>query len=224
MTLSVSLILVIATCAVSIPAFSNGKLMNDLIFYPPAITNQKQYYRFFTHGFLHADVAHLAFNMIALYSFGEAVEQIYSLDCLFGRLGKLYYQLMYAGALLIASVPTYVKNKDNYHYRSLGASGAVSAVVFAGITLLPQLPINIMFIPIDIPGYIFGVAYLAISAWLDKKGGGHINHSAHFWGAAFGVLFTVVMCLALAKLDVVDNFMRQIQAGTGKILPFQCDL
>jgi membrane associated rhomboid family serine protease len=221
MEITVSLILVLVNCAVSIPAFNNNKLMNDLIFYPPAIANNKQYYRFITHGFLHADLAHLAFNMIALYSFGGAVEQIFSLDCLFGSMGKVYYLLMYMVALVVATLPTYQKNKNNYQYRSLGASGAVSAVVFAGITLLPQLPINFMFIPINIPGYIFGIVYLGVSAYLDRKGSGNVNHSAHLWGAAFGVVFTIIMCLALAKLNLLENFLRQIQAG-GRLLPFEC--
>ena len=221
MEFSVTLLLVLANLAVSIPAFYNSKLMNDLIFYPPAITNQRQYYRFITHGFLHADLPHLAFNMIALYSFGSAVEQIFSLECLFGSMGKVYYLLMYLVALVVATLPTYLKNVNNYQYRSLGASGAVSAVVFAGLTLLPQLPINFMFIPIDIPGYIFGIIYLAVSAYLDRKGGGNVNHSAHFWGAAFGVVFTLILCLALAKLNVLENFLKQIQAGS-RLLPFEC--
>jgi len=221
MDFSLSLILVIINCAVSIPAFSNPRLMNDLIFYPPAIQQQKQYYRFITHGFLHADVPHLIFNMVALYSFGGAVERIFSLECLFGDKGKLMYLLMYLSALVVATLPTYHKNKNNQYYRSLGASGAVSAVVFAGITLLPQLPINIFFIPIDIPGYIFGILYLAISAWLDKKGSSTINHSAHFWGAAFGIVFTLVFCAAMAPLDVWENFMKQLRSA-GRILPFEC--
>ena len=221
MEFSITLLLVLANLAVSIPAFNNSKLMNDLIFYPPAIANNNQYYRFITHGFLHADIAHLAFNMIALYSFGGAVEQIFSLDCLFGSMGKVYYLLMYLVALVVATLPTYLKNVNNYQYRSLGASGAVSAVVFAGLTLLPQLPINFMFIPIDIPGYIFGIIYLGVSAYLDRKGGGNVNHSAHFWGAAFGVVFTLILCIALAKLNVLENFLRQIQAG-GRLLPFEC--
>ena len=221
MEFSITLVLVLANLAVSIPAFNNSKLMNDLIFYPPAIANNNQYYRFITHGFLHADIAHLAFNMIALYSFGGAVEQIFSLDCMFGSMGKVYYLLMYLVALVVATLPTYFKNVNNYQYRSLGASGAVSAVVFAGLTLLPQLPINFMFIPIDIPGYIFGIIYLGVSAYLDRKGGGNVNHSAHFWGAAFGVVFTLILCLALAKLNVLENFLRQIQAGN-RLLPFEC--
>ena len=221
MDLSLSLILVIINCAVSIPAFSNPRLMNDLIFYPPAIRDQRQYYRFITHGFLHADVPHLIFNMVALYSFGGAVEKIFSLQCLFGANGKLMYLLMYLTALVVATLPTYHRNRYNQYYRSLGASGAVSAVVFAGITLLPQLPINIFFIPIDIPGYLFGLLYLIISAWLDKKGSTSINHSAHFWGAAWGIAFTIICCKAYAPLNLWDNFMKQLRAG-GTLLPFEC--
>ena len=160
--------------------------------------------------------------MVALYSFGGAVEKIFSLQCLFGSNGKLMYLLMYLTALVVATLPTYHKNKYNQYYRSLGASGAVSAVVFAGITLLPQLPINIFFIPIDIPGYLFGLLYLIISAWLDKKGSSsNINHSAHFWGAAFGIVFTIAGCKLFAPLDLWDNFMKQLRSG-GSILPFEC--
>ena len=221
MHLSITLILVLATCAVSIPAFNSPKLLNDLIFYPPAISERKQYYRFITHGFIHADIPHLAFNMIALYSFGEAVEKIFSLDCFLGSAGKVYYLVLYIAALIVASIPTYLKNKDNYHYRSLGASGAVSAIIFAGLVMLPQLPINLMFIPIDIPGYVFGIAYLVISGILAKRGSGAINHSAHFWGAAFGIAFTLILCIALAQINVFDNFIKQFQSP-GHILPFEC--
>ena len=159
--------------------------------------------------------------MFALYSFGESVERLFSFVCFFGPVGRLYYLLLYLAALVVASIPTYIKNKDNYYYRSLGASGAVSAVLFAGLVMVPQLPVNFMFIPIDIPGYIFGIIYLAVSGLLARRGHGTINHSAHFWGAAFGIAMTLILCIAMAKLNVFDNFMKQIQSH-GKILPFDC--
>ncbi len=197
--------------------------MDDLIFYAPAIAQRKQYYRFLSHGFIHADIIHLAFNMIALYSFGEAVEKmLYSHDCLFGSKGKLFYIILYVGGLIIASIPDYLRHKNNYNFRSLGASGAVSGVVFAAIALLPQLPIRFFFIPIDIPGYVFALLYLVISAYLDKRGGGNINHSAHFWGAAFGFIFTFVFGYLFGNIDMIENFLRQIQSF-GKLLPFQCN-
>ena len=138
--MTITLAIIIFTCLVSISAFSNAKLMDDLIFYAPAIARRKQYYRFFSHGFLHADYLHLAFNMLALYSFGEAVEtMLFSNDCVFGSKGKLFYILLYVGGLIVATIPDYLRHKDNYNYKSLGASGAVSSVIFAAIALLPQL-------------------------------------------------------------------------------------
>ena len=123
---------------------------------------------------------------------------------------------------VMASLPDYFKYRESYHFRSLGASGAVSAVIFSSIVLLPQIPIRIFFIPIDIPGYIFGLIYLAISAYLDKKGGGNINHGAHLWGALYGLAFTVFCVMMFGHLDVKENFLRQIQS-MGTILPFECE-
>jgi len=221
--MTITLAIIIFTCLVSISALNNTKLMDDLIFYAPAIAQRKQYYRFLSHGFLHADFLHLGFNMFALYSFGQAVEtMLYSNECVFESKGKLFYILLYVGALIVASLPDYIRHKDNYNYKSLGASGAVSAVIFAAIALLPQLPIRFFFIPIDIPGYVFGLVYLAISAYLDKRGGGNINHSAHFWGAAFGLIFTFVCGQLFGNMNMIENFTRQIQSF-GRLLPFQCN-
>ena len=220
--MTITLAIIVFTCLVSISAFSNAKLMDDLIFYAPAIARRKQYYRFLSHGFLHADYLHLAFNMLALYSFGQAVEtMLFSNDCVFGSKGKLFYILLYVGALIVATIPDYLRHKDNYNYKSLGASGAVSAVIFAAIALLPQLPIRFFFIPIDIPGYIFGILFLAVSAYLDKRGGGNINHSAHFWGAAFGLIFTFVFGYLFGSLNMIENFTRQIQSSG--LQQFQCN-
>jgi len=219
--MSITLAIVIITCIISIMAFSNQKIMNDLIFYPPAISEHRQYYRFITNALIHADIPHLAFNMIALYSFGSSLEFIFSMECLFGPLGKVIYIILYVVGAIAAILPTYQKNKDNYYYRSLGASGAVSAVLFAGLVIVPQLPIRFMFIPIDIPGFIFGPIYLGISAYLDKRGNSNINHSAHFWGAAFGFLFTLVLCITASHLSVLENFIEQIKS-TPHISPIIC--
>src|SRR5687768_5258216 len=135
MQLSFTLIIIILTVLVSIGAFSNHKMMDDLIFYPPAITKRGQWYRFFTCGLIHADYGHLFFNMFSLYFLGTFVEQ--GFEELFGSMGKWIYLLLYISALAISLLPTYFKNKNNYNYRSLGASGAVSAVIFAGLMLVP---------------------------------------------------------------------------------------
>ncbi len=221
MELSITVIIVIVTAFVSIGGLSNPKVIDDLIFYPPAI-RRHQYYRFITHGFIHADLFHLIFNMIALYSFGESVEKtLFSHPCVFGANGKWFFLLLYFAGLIVASLPDYFRFRDSYHFRSLGASGAVSAVIFAAITLLPQLPINFLFIPIDIPGFIFAIIYLFASAYLDKRGGGKINHSAHLWGALFGIVFVLVFVKLFGHLDVYDNFLKQIQS-LKHFIPFEC--
>jgi membrane associated rhomboid family serine protease len=212
MELSITLIIVIITSIVSIGAFNNHKTMDDLIFYGPAISQRKQWYRLLTHGLIHADPAHLIFNMIALYSFGTGLERAFSSSCLFGNLGKVMFLVLYVAALAAASIPDLIKHKDSYHFRSLGASGAVSAVIFASIVILPTIGVGIIFLPIHIPGYIFAVLYLIISAYLDKRGRGNINHGAHLWGAVFGLLFTITFIYAMGQLDIIENFKQQLRA------------
>jgi membrane associated rhomboid family serine protease len=210
MDLSITLIIVIVTALSSIAAFNNEKLKNDLIFYPPAI-NQGQVYRFITHGFIHADITHLAFNMIALYSFGEVVEQIYSVPWIFGSLGKIVYLVLYFSALIIASVPDYFKHRNNFYYRSLGASGAVSAVIFSSILFNPNGGIGFIFLPgINIPGYIFGALYIIISTILARKGSDNIGHGAHITGAIYGLIFTFVATKILTNIDILTYFWSQV--------------
>lgn len=207
--LSVTLLIIILTTVVSIGGFSNQKVINDLIFYPPAISQKKQWYRFFTCGLIHADVFHLIFNMYALYTFGDAIESIF--ERLFGEIGMLLYIGLYVSALLVSLLPTYLKNKDNYHYRSLGASGAVAAVVFATIMFIPMGEIGLFFVPgLGFPAFIFGIIYLAVTAYLDRRGGGGINHSAHFWGSVYGIVFVILACYLLSDYPVVQKFIEQV--------------
>ncbi len=208
MHLSITLIIVIITALVSFGGFSNKRLIDDLIFYPPAITRQKQWYRFFTCGLIHADAGHLIFNMLALYLFGEIVEKDFTI--LFGDKGKLLYILLYVLALFFSLLPTFSKHKNDYYYRSLGASGAVSAVIFSSILFNPLVGIGLFFIPVFIAGFIFGILYLLISQWLEKRGGGNVNHSAHIYGALFGIVFTVVVCQAFSEYPLLKNFIDQI--------------
>jgi len=208
--LSMTVIIIIITCLVSIVAFSNHKILDDLIFWPPAINNRKQYYRFFTCGLIHADFIHLGFNMYSLYIFGEYVEVKFMQ--LFGEQGRLFYLIMYVTALPICLLPTYMRNRDNYHYRSLGASGAVSAVVFAFIFLEPLRKLGLIFLPgLMIPGFIFGLIYLGVSTFLDRKGGGNINHSAHVWGALYGISFLIVFGNALGHYTPLHEFVEQVR-------------
>lgn len=208
MHLSITLIIVIITALVSFGGFSNKRLIDDLIFYPPAITRQKQWYRFFTCGLIHADAGHLIFNMLALYLFGEIVEKDFTIQ--FGDKGKLLYILLYVLALFFSLLPTFSKHKNDYYYRSLGASGAVSAVIFSSILFNPLVGIGLFFIPVFIAGFIFGILYLLISQWLEKRGGGNVNHSAHIYGALFGIVFTIVVCQAFSEYPLLQNFIDQI--------------
>lgn len=207
--LSMTVIIIIITVLISISAFNSQKIMNDLIFYPPAVSRNRQYYRFISCGFIHADVAHLAFNMISLYLFGRFVEEQFS--DIFGNSGRILYLAMYLLALIASILPTYFKNKDNYHYRSLGASGAVSAVVFAGLMIAPYVKVGFFIIPPVIPGFVFGPLYLIISAYLDRKGGDNINHSAHIWGALFGIAFLIVVGYASGEYDAIDQFINGVR-------------
>jgi membrane associated rhomboid family serine protease len=210
MTLSITIIIIIITCIISFTAFNNDKVFEDLIFYPPAIANQNQYYRFFTCGFIHANFMHLGFNMYSFWIFGQQVESQFL--GAFGEKGKWLYLLMYVSSLFFCLLPTYSKNKNNYNYRSLGASGAVSAVVFAFIFLDPLRSLSIIFLPgIGIPGFIFGVLYLVISSYMDKRGGGNINHSAHIWGALYGISFLIVTGSFLSNHPLLQEFIEKVQ-------------
>ncbi|MDE1192256.1 MAG: rhomboid family intramembrane serine protease [Arachidicoccus sp.] len=206
----ITLIIIIVTCIVSFMAFSNGSIIERLIFYPPAISQQNQWYRFFSCGLIHADMGHLFFNMFCFYSFGKFVESAFSE--MFGNgIGEFLYLLMYISALLICLLPSYFKNKNNYSYRSLGASGAVSAVVFASIILSPTSKIGILFLPVGAPAFIFGILYLIISAVLDKRGAGGINHSAHIYGGLYGIVFLIIMSKLFSQYDVINGFIFQVR-------------
>ncbi|MET6997356.1 rhomboid family intramembrane serine protease [Chitinophaga defluvii] len=200
MTLSIAII--ILTCLVSITSFSRHNSIDELSMWPYMVKEKNQYYRFITSGFVHADYMHLAFNMITLFFFGRYIEVMF--QQLFG--GKLYFLLFYIIALIASDIPCYIKNRNNPGYRSIGASGAVSAVLFAFILVQPWTKIYIFFLPL--PAIIYGVLFLGYSAYMAKRGGDGINHDAHFWGAVVGVLFPLALKPGLAGyfLHQLTNF------------------
>ena len=206
MQLSITIIIIIITTLISIAAFSNQKLIDDLIFNPPMVNKRGQWYRFISCGLIHADYGHLIFNMLSLYLFGRFVEE--NFVQIFGTAGKWYYLLMYVSALVISLMPTYFKHINDYYYRSLGASGAVSAVIFAGLMIAPETEVYIFFIPIPIPGFIFAPLYLLISALMDRKGGSNINHSAHIWGAIYGLLFIIIAGKTVGYDAITEGISR----------------
>jgi len=193
--MSVTVIIIAITVIVSLMAFSNREIFRRLAFNAYDIKHFKNSYRFLSYALIHADWIHLLVNMMVLYSFGRIVEQYY--DIYFGAKGILYYLLLYVGGTALSTLPSYGKHKDDYTYTAVGASGAVSAVVFASILFDPLSKIFIFLIPIGIPAIVFGVLYLIYSAYMGKKNIDNVGHDAHFWGAVFGFVFTIVLKPAL---------------------------
>lgn len=200
--MSITLAIIILTCIISVTAFSNRKVIDDLIFSPVDVQQRNQWYRFITCGFIHADFMHLGFNMLTLYFFGRVMEKVYFESF---NLPKYTYLVLYIVALIISEIPSYIKHRNNSQYRSLGASGAVAAVVFAFILLVPWATIYVFFIPV--PAIVYGALFLAYSAYMNKKGGDNINHSAHFWGAIVGVAFTIIVQPSVLNI-FIQNLLR----------------
>jgi membrane associated rhomboid family serine protease len=200
MNLPITIILVAATVLVSWLAFNDRKLLDRLILWPPAIDRRKQYDRLLTHGFIHADFQHLLFNMITLFFFGRAIEPLFV-----ERIGAPGFLGFYLSAIVVAILPSYMQHVHDARYRSLGASGAVSAVMFSFILFSPWSKIYFFPFPFGIPAVLYAVFYVGYSVWMDRRGGDNINHSAHLVGGAYGVAFTL-----LAMPDALGQFLRQL--------------
>jgi len=182
----ITLAILALTCVVSFLAFKRDRLLDELLLWPPAISRRHEYYRLVTYGLVHADFNHLLFNMITLFFFGRVMEGFYT-----AMLGPLGFALFYLGALVVSILPTFLKHRRDAGYRSLGASGAVSAVLFGFILLAPWSRIIVFVLPL--PAIVYAVLYTAYSIVMDRRGQGTTNHSAHLWGAAYGVVFTVLV-------------------------------
>lgn len=200
----ITIAIIIITAIISVMAFNNRALFDKLLFDPYRINHLRQFHRFFSHALLHADWAHLAVNMFVLYSFGTMVEEAFSILFGVGK-GIYFYILLYVGGVFLSATPSYGKHKDNAWYTAVGASGAVSAVLFSSILINPLSGIRFILIPFSIPAFIFGILYLIFSAYMSKKGQDNIGHDAHFWGALFGLAFTII-----AKPALLAGFINQI--------------
>ncbi len=199
MDFGTTLAIIAVTVVVSMVALGNEKLLAALILWPPAVTRDRDVHRLATYGLVHGDFAHLAFNMITLYFFGTAMERFFDRE-----LGPMGFLFFYVSALVASAIPSYLKHRNDPDYRTLGASGAVSAVLFAYILLDPWSMLYLYF-AIPIPALLFALGYTAYSVWMNHRGGDRINHNAHLAGAAYGVLFTLVV-----KPSVAGAFLDKV--------------
>lgn len=186
--MSITIVILICTILVSYQAMENSELKYKMMFNPVYCAEDKQWYRVLSHALIHADWMHLIFNMYVLYMFGETVEHFFV--GLNGPPGYLYFVLLYVGGAAFATVPSLIWRRNDRGYFSLGASGAVSAIVFAFILLVPTSELGLLFLPIRLPAYIFGILYLAAEYYFSKQKRSGIAHDAHFAGALYGLIFT----------------------------------
>jgi membrane associated rhomboid family serine protease len=207
--LPITYMLIGVTALTSIVCFNNREMFVKLMHWPFVEARQGEYHRWLTSGLLHADYGHLFFNMFTLFFFGQKVENWFRSE--FPAFGALMFLAFYVVSIVVVSSMTFNRYKNDQSYTAIGASGAVSAVLFASILLDPAIGIYIFFIPFPIPGFIFGILYLLYSSYMDKKGGDNIGHAAHIFGAVFGFFFPLFFdpSLGLAFFEQINEWLRR---------------
>ena len=183
-----------ANVIISFKGFNDIAFFRKYEFHIGSIRSGDQY-RMVSSAFLHADIAHLAFNMLTLYFFAPVV---------FGYLGNFSFMLIYFGSLVSGSLLTMIFHKNDYNYRAIGASGAVTGILYSAILLEPNMSLYLFFIPIPIPAYIFGIGYLLYSIYGMKAKNDNIGHTAHFGGAIGGYIITL---LKVPSMLIDNTFM-----------------
>ena len=178
----ITLAIVGTNVIISLAAFSVPSIMEVGMLQPYRTVKHNTWYELITSGFLHGSIGHLAFNMLTLFFFGSVMEQ---------TLGGTQFIALYFTGLIVSSIPSIIRHRDNPEYATIGASGAVESVLFAFTLLYPFENIYLMFIPIGIPAIIFGVMFVAYSIWASKREG-KVNHEAHLAGAAWGILYLLI--------------------------------
>ncbi len=197
MTIPVTYVILAITVAVSLLCFGNQELKYKLTFSPYTARHHNRWYNVITHAFVHGDFVHLFFNMYVLYGFGYQVEGAYAFGLeaifieLYGGFGQLWYGLLYLAGIVFATLPAFYKHSNNPNYLAVGASGAVSSVLFSFILFYPTDQLLLFFIPM--PAFVLGLLYLAFEYFMSKRGRTNIAHDAHFAGAIFGILFTIAV-------------------------------
>jgi membrane associated rhomboid family serine protease len=198
-----SYIFIAVTVLVSLYASSNPEFLAKCIMHPFSVHRKQEYYRFVSSGFVHNGYIHLLFNMMTMYFFAPMLEIRYFLSE-FGLLqGYLYFFLLYIGGIIVSDIPTFMQHKNTIHYQSLGASGGVAAIIFSMILYNPLIEIYLYF-AIPIPGFILGVIYVIYSYYYSKGSDDNINHSAHLYGALYGLVFSA----AIRPTAVIEFFQQ----------------
>lgn len=191
------------TVVLSFICFSNRELFLKLALIPFRIWRNGEYYRIVSHGFVHADMTHLLVNMFTFWSFGLYIERTFR----YMGFGAGAYLALYFGGMIVASLYDVLKRKDDPNYLSIGASGAVSAVLFTSIFLDPWGKI-LFFAILPVPGIVFGLLYLTYCQYMAKQASDNINHNAHFYGAVYGLLFPLLLEPSLWHLFVSQLFFK----------------
>ena len=202
----VTLGLIAANVIMSLIAFSNQDVLSKTIMWPYGVKRYNQYYRFISSGFIHADYMHLFFNMFTLFFFGRMVE-IYFAG--YGLGGNISYLALYFLGLIISDIPTYLKHRDDYNYHCLGASGAVSAVLFAGIVFNPWSSIY-LYGALKLSALLFAVLYIIYCVYMAKRNSDNVNHDAHLWGSLFGVGFTIAL-IAVMQPQLLEYILEELK-------------
>ncbi len=187
--MSLTLFILLITIGVTFGALSNERLFVKLLMNPYQTVHQKQYWRLITSGFVHNGYAHLGVNMFTFFFFGGIVEETFLLE---SRQGSTVFVLFYLSAIVLSDLPVVWRNRDNPSYNSLGASGAVSAIVFASILYYPTNYIYIMGI-LPLPGFLLGILYIGYSYSQSRNADDNINHEAHLYGAIYGLIFALAI-------------------------------
>ncbi len=202
-----TLIIIIVTSIITVIAFRSEEVMSRLMLNPYQVVHKREWYRLITHGFLHADWTHLIINMIVLYSFGSNVERWFDQLKMSGYIGSsaLTYSLLYFGGIIISSLITLLRYRNDRWYNSVGASGAVSAVIFTSIFFSP-LDRLYFFAVLPIPGIVFAALYLIYSSFMSRRNRDNINHDAHFLGAVYGFVFPI-----LIDMDLLSHFLQELR-------------
>lgn len=216
MELNVLTVILIGTVIVSLMAFNDSSLKERLLYVPYDVKHNKKYARIFGHVLIHADYMHLGFNMMSLYFLGSVFldtgdyQYVGVTNTLYDTFGpieaNLHFVVLYVLGGLFATMIPYIRHQDNPSYKSLGASGAVSSVIFAAILWNPGMEIQFFFIPFGIPAFIFGPLYLAFEYYQDKKGNTGIAHDAHIGGAIFGIVYVLIINIDKGK-DFLSYFV-----------------